>query len=216
MTEEWQWMLVLASSRKLGGRCVAGVNTGNEWVRPISKEKHGTLHADHCGGSFPNLLDVVRFRVAGKAGTRAHPEDVLLDESSWEVRGRKTPRDIASRLARLAVPGPSLLGDQAAFVTKDSVERRGVHASLELVEPPEVVFIRRGGKTRVEFELSGCPYDLPLTDCNVAPTLGEGNGEWSYDELRLGRARRLFLTASLGERLEDRHWKLVAAVIPVP
>ena len=43
-------LLVLASSRKGGGRCIAGYDLdGERWIRPVSDLDDGTLMLEHCG-----------------------------------------------------------------------------------------------------------------------------------------------------------------------
>src|SRR4051794_37579740 len=99
--------LVLASSKKLGGRCVAGITREGRWVRPVSGAPRGLLKAE-CAvdGRWPELLDVVHFGYEKPLEDPAQPENVLIDGSPWELC-RRLPRDEAyGRLGRFLAHGP--------------------------------------------------------------------------------------------------------------
>ena len=93
-------ILVLANSKKKGGRCVAGLvitsaggdeyNLG-EWIRPIDPEQDEGTIPDHrivVGMRLLKPLDCVKIRFTGPANDPFHPEDFKIDTSQkWERDG---------------------------------------------------------------------------------------------------------------------------------
>jgi hypothetical protein len=88
-------IVCLANSTKQGGRCVAGLELGDEdmglWVRPIgADEGHGlSLTERRCtDGNEPMPLDVVDIAVVAPAPVGHQPENWTLDTSvMWETIG---------------------------------------------------------------------------------------------------------------------------------
>jgi len=220
-------IIVLANSKKLGGRCVAGISTrSGRWARPVSRLPNGKLEPAHCRveNRQPALLDVVRFDYAEQLGDPAQPENLLIEDSPWELVDHVAPGDAFSRLQEHLARGPELLGNRGRAVPEEVAEE-GVDASLALIEPDRPPRFKTesahemGGqlRPRVEFSLGGQDYDLGITDFVVAPRLRAlGRGEHSGDRLGFGAARHVLLTISLAEPLDEWHWKLVAAVLVLP
>jgi hypothetical protein len=221
-TEE---ILVLASSRKLGGRCVAGVTRSGEWVRPVSGEPHGLFQAE-CGveGRWPEVLDVVRFGYAERLEDPAQPENVLIDDSEWELRKELAPEEAYESLPRFLTTGRRLLGNYGAAV-KDEEAAKGVEASLALIEPRSgIELIMRPPedeqgkyKPRVVFDFGSTQYKLPVTDFPVERAIREaGVGCYDPGDLGFDASGSVFLTVSLGEAYNGWHYKLAAAVLFLP
>ncbi|HET7445779.1 MAG TPA: hypothetical protein VFJ57_14090 [Solirubrobacterales bacterium] len=218
-------VIVLAASKKMGGLCVAGVSTrSGRWARPVSDLEHGQLERGHCevAGRLPRLLDVVRFEYVEQLDDPAQPENLLLDDRPWEWVETIEPSLAYERLRGSLVRGPRLLGNRGKAML-DEKAREGVESSLALVEPQEPLVFRAerkdGGRLspRVEFQLRGQGYDIGITDFVVGPRLRQlGEGEYSAEELGLGRPGHVLLTASLGEPLDEWRWKLAAAIQFLP
>jgi hypothetical protein len=217
-------ILVLASSMKHGGRCVAGITREGEWVRPVSGEPHGLFRVE-CAvdGRWPEVLDVVRFGYEKALSDPAQPENVLIDGSAWELRKRMPREEAYGRLGRFLADGPLLLGNHGKAVPEEEAGK-GVDQSLALIEPVEAVFLLRPPeetykklKPRVRFEFCSWEYELGLTDVPMREkVLQAGVGEYRPETLGIGTDGPLLLTISLGEAQEGWHTKLVAAVISLP
>ena len=216
-------LLVLACSKKWGGRCVAGISrrTG-DWLRPVSTRPHGELAARHCevDGRTIEPLDVVRIEHGDNLNDPSQPENVEVGASRWQLVRRVDPADATRVLSPYVVDGPDLLGNRGTGVPEEEA-MRGVDASLALVRPGRVEFSleppwpgKNRPRPRVRFDLDGRDYDLALTDYLVAPRLTRlGAGSYGPDDLGLSADSDILLTVSLAEAADEWCTKLVAAVL---
>jgi putative nucleic acid modification protein with dual OB domain len=219
-------MIVLANSRKMGGRCVAGISleTG-KWVRPVSSRSEGELSPGDCAveGRPPRPLDVVRFPYRHRLKDPAQPENVLIDDGGWELASMVKPGEAHDLLGQYLVPGPALLGGTEKGVA-DAVAQKGLDASLCLVEPGSIEFVSEppfapGSRRRARavFDLDGQWYDLGITDSLVAPRLKSAEyGRYSALDLDFSDPAHTLLTVSMTEPLNKTRWKLAAAVHLLP
>lgn len=219
-------ILVLACSKKWGGRCVAGISrrTGG-WLRPVSGHSHGELYPRHyrIDGRDIELLDVVGLEHRGGVGDPSQPENVAVGDSRWWLTGRRNPAEAAPAIAPHVVDGPALLGNRGLAVPEEEAEE-GVDASLALVRPERLELRldppRQGTsrpRARAAFELRGQRYDLALTDRVVAPRLmNAGPGSHAPADLGFDPDADIHLTVSLAEAREGWCTKLVAAVLFLP
>ena len=219
-------IICLANSRKLTGRCVAGLRTdGMGWVRPVSALPDGTLYTrdytlDH--GNKVELLDIVRIYLKAPRPDPYQPENWVLANRPWHLVRRLAPADTATLFTPAIVPGPDLLGNQSDRIASAVLERKPAEASLALVEPEKVKWritrsIRGKRQTRASFVLAGIHYDLPVTD----PKWEEGLaslplGLHTRDITGVKRKERILFTISLGEPFDGDCYKLIAAVIVLP
>jgi hypothetical protein len=215
-------VLTIASSRKLGGYCVAGVSLSDgRLLRPVSPYGSGALSARECRvrGRAPRLLDVVSFEHAGPAGDPAQPENLVIADRPWRLEGRANPDRALEVLLGLAHSGPTLLANHGRAVPAH-VAAAGLEASLVLIEPDHLRFGHgpradaHTGSSRALFRFGGRAWNLPITDFEIGPRLlrlPEGLHGWA--DLGLDRPKRTLLTISLGTVHDDWHHKLVAAVL---
>lgn len=215
----------MASSKKLAGRCIAGIsNTSGGWVRPVSSLPGG-LRKFQCevDGQWPEPLDIVRFGYEERLDDPAQPENVLIDDADWQRVGRLPSDGAYQALRGHLAPGPLLFGNRGAAVT-ENIAAEGMEASLALIEPDSVEFLMKPAeetqgklKPRVSFRLGGGRrlFELNLTDYFARPlVLAAGCGTYSVEDLDLG-GKRILLTVSLAEAHKGWHSKLAAAVVPV-
>lgn len=218
-------MLVLACSKKWGGRCVAGISRQTRgWLRPVSDRPHRELSSRHYRVEGRNIepLDIVRIEYGDSLDDPSQPENVEVGISPWQLTGRVDPGDARQVLSPHLVDGPALLGNRGGAVPEEEASH-GVEASLALVrakrsefslEPPWPGKMRP--RPRVRFELGGQGYDLALTDYLVAPRLAKaGIGSHGLADLGLRDDSDVFLTVSLAEPQDGWCTKLAAAVLVV-
>ncbi len=215
-------ILTIASSRKLGGYCVAGVSLSDgRLLRPVSPYGSGALSARECRvrGRTPRLLDVVSFEHVGSAGDPAQPENRVVADKPWRLEGRANSDRALEVLLGVAHSGPTLLANHGRAVPAH-VAAAGLSASLVLIEPDGLRFGHgpradaHTGSPRALFRFGGRAWNLPITDFDIGPRLlrlPEGLHGWA--DLGLDRPARTLLTISLGSVHEDWHHKLVAAVL---
>jgi hypothetical protein len=219
-------IIVLASSRKTGGRCIAGVSTDSgKWVRPVSCQGEGELYPFHyeVRGRAPEALDIVCFSYDRPLEDPTQPENVLIDEEGWQLTGQLDPAAAYNELAPFLDPSPELFGNRERSLSAIEAAR-GVSESLVLIEPSDLQFSVRppfepGGprRKRAKFSIGGQLYDLPITDFAVGPKLlSLENGDYGQDQLGLASDNHTLMTVSLGGEKMGRHWKLVATFLSLP
>lgn len=219
-------IIVLANSKKWGGRCVAGVSTQEgRWVRPVSGGPHGALHSRQyrVDGHDLRLLDVVGFEHDGPIGDPSQPENIEVGDSRWWLTGTIDPVEAGDRLAPHLVNDPALLGNRGSAVPETEASK-GVDASLALIQPAEIEFCLAPPlegtsklRPRARFGLGDQHYDLALTDFLIRPRLLKaGLGTYDLAELGLNPTVDVLFTISLAEAREDWCVKLVAGVLTLP
>lgn len=219
-------MVVLACSKKWGGRCVAGISRQTQaWLRPVTDSPHRELSSRHyrVDGRTIEPLDIVRIEYGENLDDPAQPENVEVGISPWQLCGRVDPSDAAEVLSPHLVDGPALLGNRGGAVPEKEA-LRGMEASLALVRPERPEFSleppwpgKMRPRPRVRFRLGGKGYDLALTDYFVAPRLAKaGIGSHGLGDLGLREDSDLLLTVSLAEPQDGWCTKLAAAVLLIP
>lgn len=217
-------IVCLANSRKLNGRCVAGMeftkDSGGAWIRPVSDREHGEVseyERQYQNGSDPRILDIVDVPLISPRPKGCQQENWLLDPDEYWVKiGTVTWND----LGRLAEPAEALWinGNSTYNGLNDKVSlslANGLDSSLRLVHVNRVTLsVFKPGeafgnpKRRVQgrFRHHGTEYHLWVTDPQYERTfLGKPDGDYDLGES--------YLTVSLGEPHNDACYKLIAAII---
>ena len=221
-------MICLANSRKLLGRCVAGLRTdGGGWIRPVRDSPDGVLFPqDYDLGDRQEaaLLDVIRVPLSVPRPERHQPENWLYTAGRWQLL-RRLPAALAwPVLAPALAAGPALLGDRYDRVPCELFLDQPAFASLALVEPRTIQWqirlgVRGNRQTRARFDLHGQSYNLSVTDPVFEERLLQ-LGEGLHPRAAAGIAAwdHVLFTVSLGEPFPSTGdcFKLVAAVIVLP
>ena len=219
-------IVCLANSRKLNGRCIAGLTlTGRgrgSWIRPVSdrqNEEVSEYERQYQDGSDPQVLDIIDVPlIAPKPGPH-QPENWLLDPAIyWDRVDRYPP----GRLDRL-VDGPGALwlnGSHTYSGQNDQIpieQAAEAESSLKFVHvddltlkvfAPGEAFGNTKRRVQARFRWSDHAYWLWVTDPTVERSYLAGpDGEY-------GIGRR-FVTVSLGEPYKGFCYKFVAAIIGV-
>lgn len=209
--------LCLANSRKLSGRCVAGLVPGHGWVRPVpdsSGSAVATSRSKHFG-----LLDVVTVDLGATAPLNSQPENVLLGPKGFSEVRDHDPAHLWEELEALIDDNPELLArGRSDCIPTAEVAANAVKSSLCLVEPNRVRWRRKisFGRPQVRclFELRESVFDLVVTDLAVEQALGQARpGLYDRDVAGLPSNQRMLLAVSLGEAYKGHHYKLVAGVL---
>lgn len=220
-------LLVLASSRKRGGRCVAGWDLeGERWVRPVSPRADGTLELAHCAvnGQWPELFDVVRIELAAHRPTAYQPENWLIADQPWQLRYQGNPRDLLADLRATTDHDDWLLHNSDRRVDGAALRAAPAESSLVLVEPRSLSWRIEtppwGRQRKADFQLeNGGWYDFQVTDIQIYDRLRNlDDGNYPRNTVGIADDSAVFLTVSLTEPYaeNDRCYKLVAAVAEVP
>jgi hypothetical protein len=217
----------LANSRKLGGRCVAGVTQTGTWIRPVSEFADGTLYSSHYtmdNGVAAAVFDVVRVPVTAPRPEFYQPENwVVPQRGDWTYVRTLSQEEARAKLAGLAQTEPQLFGNESDRISVQAISSGAtITESLAVVRPNSLRWwigtsLRGNRQTRALFDLSGTSYSLGITDPAWETHLGGlGEGQHELDAVVGDEQREFFFTVSLGEPFNGDCYKLIAAVIALP
>ncbi|MFI8881011.1 MULTISPECIES: dual OB domain-containing protein [unclassified Streptomyces] len=215
-------LVCLANSRKLSGRCVAGIvdDGSGEWIRPVSSRLHREVSDSermYKDGTDPKVLDVVSVPLLRHKPNSFQSENWLLDpDFYWMKTGRVGWRGLMSLEqcpSTLWVNGFSTyLGNNDRIPTE---EANALSDSLNLihvtdltlqVHTPGAIFGDTDRALSARFSYAEHDHILRVTDPEY---------ELEYLSKREGfyKLGESFLTVSLGEPFQGHVYKLVAAII---
>lgn len=213
----YEAVVILASSRKNRGICLAGKRLGRGgWVRPVSLEpgqawSAGSLH--RRAGSVPQVGERFVLPLGQRVPYAYQRENVHVAPRRWHPAGRMDAWDIeelADRPDSLWLDGwHSIHGHNDRI--PQAVASQRCDSSLLLIHPDALRFrlSQAGGNlaVRAAFDYRGQHYDLKLTDHRVSEEwidrLADRHDGWA-DAL---------LCISLAQAFYGYCYKLVAGVI---
>ncbi len=218
-------IVLLANSRKLAGRCLAGREWSEKggagsWIRPVSNrdgQEVSEYERQYEDGSDPRVLDIVSVPVLEPRPTQWQTENWLIDpEFYW----RKVGRYSWFQLSRLVDPVEPLWTDDHStgngLNDKIPLElTQAISSSLRLVRvewlelavfSPGEAFGNRKQRVQGRFSHAEQDYRLWVTDPEYERRyLAKLDGLYDVGEC--------YLTVSLGEPFDGACYKLIAAVI---
>lgn len=217
-------IVCLANSRKLSGRCIAGIElSGTQrlgWIRPVSAREHEEVsehERQYEDGADPRVLDAMDVPLIKPLPKAYQQENWLLEpDYYWKKSGRVS----SSELAPLVDPVESLWidGDHTKNGRNDRISLDRVAeltSSLRLISvklltlsvfTPGEAFGNPKRRVQGRFVHHGTHYKLWVTDpAYECAYLLKPDGNYEIGES--------FLTVSLGEPHNGACYKLVAAII---
>lgn len=197
-------ILILANSRKLSGRCVAGKNGDREWIR-ITKNGHNAIPVREARNyGIGQVVDVNGLRNTPSADFNYHTENYVYTGAT--VIGTLDRTLIADFLDEPdSIYG---IGNKVS-----AVEAQQLDYSLLFVRVQNLrIYLKDMGqygiKLRGQFEYNGTLYtDISVTDSAIEQRLSNVN--YPYAE----NYQEAFITVSLGELFNGYAYKLIAGVI---
>ena len=219
--------ICLAHSKKYSERCVAGLRVDTaEWVRPISREKHGELTPKQlklADGGEPQNFDVISAWLGERVPVKNQPENWRIQNSPWKLVYRPAPIEHAAILRKALFRGSVLFGNTADRVPYRIFETVPAKESLVLAKVAHPHWTVKRTLTwkkqlRVSFGLGPVTYDLAVTDIPYDDKLKDMElGEYSSEQLGIPDENAIYFTINLGEPLDNGFcFKLVAAVLQLP
>jgi hypothetical protein len=216
-------IVCLANSRKLNGRCIAGIEMigGHSagWIRPVSDREHGEVseyERQYENGSDPRGLDIMNVPLLDAQPKGFQHENWLLDpDHYWEKVGSATWGDLqelAEPLGPLWINGHSTysgLNDKVPLSLAESLDSslRLIHVerlTLSVFKPGEA-FGNPKRRVQGRFLHDGTTHWLWITDPQYEREyLAQPDGDYEIGES--------FLTISLGEPHNGACYKLIAAI----
>lgn len=218
-------IICLANSRKMQGRCIAGIRTdGKGWIRPVGNNEYGgALFPENYtlnNGSEPPKLSVIEIGVCEAKPKEYQPENWLIDSSQWLFKTKHLTSFHLLLMKKAFFTSNDLFGTTSARIPLSQFEQLPAKSSLEIIQPQvkewRITNSYRGNRQiRVIFQLQNVEYNLVVTDPDWTEKL-EKFELGSYDSQAIGipHAAKFLFTISLGEPFQGDCYKLVAAVIP--
>jgi hypothetical protein len=196
-------VLLLANSKKMGGRCLAGidVNTGN-WIRPVPDNQSRAVPNFMTEIAGNNLIpgDLIQIEVGKPIPLPHHPEDVELIGSISLIRKRAL-LDYASLVRdELAKPNQLLASPQDKFSVNEVIASP-MQNSLAITLGRDIKFFENEyASNRVRFYRGEIAWSLAQTDDRRS---------------NLDPLAEALICISLAELLERKsaHYKLAAGII---
>ncbi len=201
-------IICLANSKKLGGRCLAGIDIETrEWIRPVSDLEHQeiTWTMRQINGVEPKLLDVIEIPLQATGDDiGCQPENRLLDQGNWQLAKQLAPADISiyyeSDDMILHNHGSSVPFEEFSNMSRDDWK------SLQLIHNNDISFKPDGykDKWRAHFNNgSNIHLAIPVTDPIILTKLHAGQTI----------SNECIMTISLGGSFRGICYKLVAGII---
>lgn len=216
-------LVCLANSRKLNGRCVAGIElvamAPRGWIRPVSEREHGEVseyERQYSDGSDPRVLDVLDVPLQEPRPWLFQQENWLLDPKHYWARNGTLDWP---ELAGFTVVRPLWVNGYSTYNGhNDKVPlsvASGLTSSLMLIQAdairltvfaPGEAFGNAKRRVQARFHHAGDEYRLWVTDPRYERSyLAKPDGSYDLGEV--------YLTVSLGEPKDDDCYKLVAAIV---
>ncbi len=199
--------LLLSSSAKHGGKCVAGVSLDTGKLIRFVSEDRATMGALTDGdmrcadGHICGPGDVVVAPVIGPRPTAHQPENWLIDRRRYWKRLRTLMPTETAEYIPVTRP-PMIFGTWDICLPEELYPDR----SLELVEAENLVFVREPGKKpKVTFTYNGLEYrKMSMTDRDYYP---------APDGVRIARA--ILLLSLPEDDYNGKYFKFVAKIVKV-
>lgn len=213
----YQPIVILASSRKNGGICLAGKRLGTgEWVRPVSVQPGqawSVRSLNYLAGYVPKVGERFVLPLGQGVPEAYQRENCSVRSARWHAAGRMSVRELealADRPSALWLNGWHTVHGWNDRIPEHVAAQR-CDSSLLLIRPDTLRFrLDQGGCTlalRAVFDYGGQHYDLKVTDDRVRALWIERLAD-GHD----GRTDAL-LCISLGQAYEGYCYKLAAGVI---
>ena len=209
-------IVCLANSKKLGGRCVAGVEITSDgrgdWIRPVSTVHGGEvpLPVRLAGDEDLELLDIIEVTLLGHHPDACHVENWLYDQTTpWTKIDTFDPGD----LGELVDEPSDIFGTGSGWSNSVVLapESESLGASLVLIEANQASIVVKTwpqGDTSVaiDFYYAGTNYEFKLTDPSQKRRyIKKGVGHHALSS-------PVYVCASLTELQVNKRTKLAAAV----
>lgn len=197
-------IVILANSRKLSGRCVAGKDGDGRWIRLI-KDSHGPIPVREAAGyNMLKVLDVAGICNRSSVDYRYHTENSSYSRvTDVGYYDRRLMDDLLDH--------PDSIFGTGKYLSEAEAQR--LDYSLLFVEVTDFIIYFKdcgqyGDKLRGQFVYNGRTYtDIAITDSAIEQRLDNNSHPYQedYDEA--------YITISLGEIFNGSAYKLISGVI---
>lgn len=162
-------LIILANSRKMGNRCITGIDVkSGEWIRPCFENGETGIpwNVRQVNGKEPQLLDILKISLADDGPHRdIQPENRNILPGSWEKVGKTTVNNVLRYCQKTNL----ILFNTSRRIHIDSlrtVPAQNKH-SLFLIRAHVSFFTEssyRGKRVNARFKHGANEYCIPVTD----------------------------------------------------
>lgn len=204
-------ILILANSRKMNNRCIAGIDIERKiWIRPCYKDgKNGIPeNVRLVDGNEPEILDIIKIPLLNIGIYKElQPENYVLDDGRWIKVGKAKIDDVKKYLEKdkILLNNKNATIDILDYLLIPSEKRKTlilIQAEVEFF--PEQDFYGRK-RFRANFIYRNNLYNLPVTDVKF-----ENSFDYKYKYYG-----DCILTISQGLPYNNSCYKFVAGIIPL-
>lgn len=220
-------IILLANSRKISGRCLAGKDFAdkNKWLRPISERPSEEISEEerrYENGFMPNLLDIIQICFKNESPKLFQKENIIIDDKYyWEKKGEFSISDLKS-----LCDNPNELWinnfDKGYNYKNNCITEQDANLlnnSLYLITPqtlslivekewPDEKYSKR--KVKAKFEFNNIVYIIAVTDPIIEKKyLGLNDGIYKISNPE----NNIFMCVSLSLPFENFCYKLIASII---
>lgn len=197
-------IVILANSRKLSGKCIAGKNSDGDWVR-LTKNNHGPIPVNEAR----NYTMLTVLEVNGIANRPSNTHNYHTENSTYtgvQVIGTLNKNKLEDLIDK-----PDDIFGVGRCVAQ--VEAQKLNQSLLFVKVTDFcIYIKDGGQykdtLRGEFNYNGEVYtDISITDSATEARFANQHYPCSEDHAEA------YLTISLGEIFNGAAYKLISGII---
>jgi hypothetical protein len=210
-------IICLANSKKLGNRCVAGIDSEGNWIRFVNAGGDALDRRDISNelGKQPRVLETWDVMVKSQEPLYFQPENWVIDARYYWERSND---EIYPDLDDFCQDTDYIFVNTSDRLLATYLEQNPIKSSLMLIFVDSITFQKTWSnnhiQVRAKFWYNNNLYNLAVTDTEWENLFKDRTGDyWDFGDYFFDGG--YYLTVGLGTEYQGYHYKLVVAVIPL-
>lgn len=208
-------IICLATSRKLGGKCVAGKDiTNGQWIRPVSTLETGELYQHQIqyeNGEMPECQDIIEIEFERHIPKYYQPENILITSRRW----KKIDTFPSKKLDTLCDSCRTVfqnVGNHEDRIPVTNLQQREITSSLLFIKVKDLRIYKTYSMSGREQVRAIFPFNTKTYDLVVTDPIMENIVRTEYVQCNV-ICKNIYLCISIGEPFNNDCYKLVSSVI---